>query len=136
MLTISNILSYQRKQAKEQNTMPTCEPPMTEQRDTCTLEQRLERVCVDMNNKLHKQARRIIADSKAKRIDLTKLDINNFVESIDPSIWKMLLLLTRSVRDTSQPMATYTASSIKKVHCFYILCVLLFTTAIHQCMLL
>ena len=61
------------------------------------LEQSLERVCVNMNNKLHKQARKIIADSKAGRIDLTKLDIDNFVGSIDPSIWKMLLLLTRSV---------------------------------------
>ena len=127
MLTISNILSHQRKQAKEQNIMPT---PTTDQRDT--FEQRLESVCVDVNDKLHAQARKIIADSKAKRIDLTKSDINTFVESIDPSIWKILLLLTRSVRDASQPLAKYTVSSSKKVHCFYILCVLLFTTN-NQC---
>ena len=50
MLTISNILSRQRKQAKEQNIMPT---PTTDQRDT--FEQRLESVCVDVNDKLHKQ---------------------------------------------------------------------------------
>ena len=34
--------------------MPTCEPPMTDQQDT--FEQCLG-VCVDMNNKFHKQAR-------------------------------------------------------------------------------
>ena len=48
-------------------------------------------------------------------MDLTQLDIDNFIASTDPCIWKMLLLLTRSVRDASMPMATLTASNNKKI---------------------
>ena len=69
-----------------------------------------------MNNKLHQQAREVIANSKAGKKDLTELDIDNFIASTDPCIWKML---TRSVRDASMPMATLTASNNKKLHCFY-----------------
>ena len=128
MTTITNLLFRQRKQPKEKGL--TSEPPIPNQQES--FDQLLERVCTHMNNKLHQQAREIIANSKAGKMDLTQLDIDNFIASTDPCIWKMLLLLTRSVRDASMPMAMLTASNNKKLHCFYLLCVLLFTTN-NQC---
>ena len=44
-----------------------------------------------MNNKFHQQAGEVIANSKTGKMDLTELDIDNFIASTDPCIWKMLL---------------------------------------------
>ena len=80
-----------------------------------------------MNHKLHQLARDLISDEKNGMANLTELDIDRFVKAVDPHTWNMMLLLTRSRCDSTQS-SLLPASHMKKVRCFYCLCVLLFIT--------
>ena len=84
-----------------------------------------------MNSKLHQQAREIISNSHEQdrqgiHVHLTQLNLTILL--IGPSIWNMLLLLTRSVMEVSKPLETLTVFKAKQLHCFYTLFVLLLTT--------
>ena len=124
LTTITNLLYRQRKKAKDE--VMEQKALFVDKQDS--IDQLLTRLCSHMNSKLHKQAKELIAKSRSGMIDLTQIEIDAFIAQIDPSIWNMLLLLTRSARDASQSLETLAISNSKKLHCFYTLCVLLFTT--------
>ena len=52
-----------------------------------------------MNDRLHQQIKALIAKDAEAPFDIASLDISHFLESLDPQIWKMIVLLTQSVRD-------------------------------------
>ena len=124
LTTITNLLYRQRKKAKDE--VMEQKALLVDKQDS--IDQLLTRLCSHMNSKLHKQAKELISKSRSGMIDLTQLEIDAFIAQIDPSIWNMLLLLTRSARNASQSLETFAISNSKKLHCFYTLCVLLFTT--------
>ena len=84
-----------------------------------------------MSTKLHQQAKKYINKSKADEMDLTSLDIDQLIDSIDPALWSMIINLTKSCREAIRP-DKYTLTHSRKLRCFYCLCVLLFITN-NQC---
>ena len=87
-----------------------------------------------MNNRLHVEAKQLIQEDKSSQIDLTTFNVERFMSSIDPSIVKMVVLLTRSCRSSKKPISTLISElpHTKKLRCFYCMCVLLFCTN-NQC---
>ena len=87
----------------------------------------IAKVCTTMNKKLHQQATEFIDKSKTNEMDLTSLNIDKIIESIDPDLWKMMIDLTKSCREATRPEKHILTRS-RKLCCFYCLCVLLFIT--------
>ena len=90
-----------------------------------------------MNNRLHVEAKQVIQKDNTSQIDLTTFNVERFMSSIDPSILKMVVLLTRSCRSSRKPINTLISElpHTKKLRCFYCVCVMLFCTN-NQCSML
>lgn len=59
----------------------------------------LVNVCHAMNYRIHKQIQKLVAKDAETPFDIATLDISEFLASHDPQVWKMIVLLTQSVRD-------------------------------------
>ena len=94
---------------------------------SCWWRKNLSSVYTKVNHKLHQLASDLISDEKNGKANLTELDIDRFVKAVDSHIWSMMLLLMRC-RCDSTISSLPPVSHMKKVRCFYCLCVLLFIT--------
>ena len=56
--------------------------------------------------------------------DIKQLDINNMIEDIDPVLWSFLENATRTVRERKSKSNEEKNQHVKKLRCFYRLCVL------------
>ena len=87
-------------------------------------------VCSAMNYQIHQQIKTPIAKDADAPSDIASLDIPQFLQPLDPQIWKMIVLLTQSVRDrhSNVNIQNLPATHTKKMWCFFLLCVLQFCT--------
>ena len=77
-----------------------------------------------MNTKLHQQAKKYINKSKADEMDLTSLDIDQLIDSIDPALWSMIINLTPShIAESYVAFTAYVSYSLSPT-----------ISAIHPCM--
>ena len=51
-------------------------------------------VCSAMNHRIHQQIKALITKDGDAPFDIASLNIPQFLESLDPQIWKMIVLLT------------------------------------------
>ena len=76
----------------------------------------LAKVCTTMNTKLHHQAQKFMDKRKT---DLTSLDMDQLIDSIDPALWSMIINLTKSCREAirpdKHPLSTFVAISVDNV---------------------
>ena len=91
----------------------------------------LAKVCTTMNTKLHHQAKKFMDKRKTDEMDLTSLDMDQLIDSIDPALWSMIINLTKSCREAIRP-DKHPLTHSRKLRCFYCLCVMLFITN-NQC---
>ena len=91
----------------------------------------LAKVCTTMNTKLHHQAQKFMDKRKTDEMDLTSLDMDQLIDSIDPALWSMIINLTKSCREAIRP-DKHPLTHSRKLRCFYCLCVMLFITN-NQC---
>ena len=77
-----------------------------------------------MNTKLHQQAKNLKAKSKSGETDLTILNMDKLIASLDPTLWSMIIHLTKSCHESIRPNK-HTLTHSKKLRCFY--CVALVT---------
>ena len=91
----------------------------------------LAKVCTTMNTKLHHQAKKFMDKGKTDEMDLTSLDMDQLIDSIDPALWSMIINLTKSCREAIRP-DKHPLTHSRKLRCFYCLCVVLFITN-NQC---
>ena len=57
-------------------------------------------------------------------LNIEEIDIDNFIDDLDPDVWKAICLLTQPRSARAQKMTSH----VRKVRRFYCACVLLFTT--------
>ena len=108
------------------------EPLISNQRDDLQTDNPLlAKVWATMNTKLHHQAKKFINKSKTDEMDLTSLDMDQLIDSIDPALWSMIINLTKSCREGIRS-DNYPLTHSRKLRCFYCLCVMLFITN-NQC---
>ena len=61
-----------------------------------TFDELSARFYATMNAKLHQQAKTLIQKYNYGKVDLTSLDVDSLVASLDPSLWSMITTLTKS----------------------------------------
>jgi len=59
-------------------------------------DKQLVSVCHAMNDSIHKQIQKLVAKDAETPFDIATLDISEFLASLDPQVWKMIVLLTQS----------------------------------------
>ena len=94
------------------------------------LEQLVGHVGEILNEKLHELTSNLVEEDKRTPYDYRNVDIDQFLQSVDPLLWKLLTLLTRSKNEKKgrTPQGPSLNTTIKKLRQFYCLCILMFTT--------
>ncbi len=55
----------------------------------------LTKVCKNINSKLHDQANKLIAADSVKPHNIEQLNVDAFIDDLDPTIWKAVCLITQ-----------------------------------------
>ncbi len=82
----------------------------------------LTKVCENINSKLHDQANKLIAADSVKPHNIDQLNVDAFIDDLDPTIWKAVCLITQP----SNKKLTY----IRKIRTVFAQCQL--NTLYHQ----
>ena len=73
-----------------------------------------------LNEKVHTQIQTITSQDAQTPYDISSFNLDECIANIDPLLWKMLVILTRSVREgrksNTEPIHL---SHQRKLHCFY-----------------
>ena len=86
---------------------------------------KLTLVLSDLNKRIHDQIKMTTSKDATTPYDISSFNLEDCIRNIDPVLWKMVVLLTRSVRGSrrNKPL-----SRQRKLQCLYTLCVMLFNT--------
>jgi len=87
------------------------------------LQQTLSECCLVLNSKIHTCIDSMINQDVVKPHSIEDVNIDEFVDNLDPDVWKAICLLTQplTIKGTD-------TSTICKVRRFLCICVLLYTT--------
>ena len=83
--------------------------------------------CLKMNRRMHNQINIINQQDSAEPFDISAFDVQTWIESIDPVLWHMIVLLTSNPTERRN-FSPESISSQRKFQCLYTLCVLLYNT--------
>ena len=83
--------------------------------------------CDNINKRVHQQIRSTNSQDAETPYDISNFNLQSCIDSIDPLLWKFVVLITRSVRETHK-CTTENISHQRKLQCLYTLCVILFNT--------
>ena len=78
--------------------------------------------CLHLNNKVHTYISDLIEKDALSVHDITTIDIDQCIESIDPELWEAVCLITKPIKEETKPNPT------RRIRRFYCLCALLFCT--------
>ena len=79
----------------------------------------LTQVCQTLNSKLHHQINKMISEDSLDRHKIEHFNVDAFISSLDPTIWKAIRLLT----EITSKKVTY----IQKMRMVFALCQIFFT---------
>ena len=79
----------------------------------------LTQVCQNINSKLHTQVNKLIKSDSVQPHKIEQFDVDEFVDDLDPTIWKAVCLLTQS----SNKKLNY----VRKIRTVFTLCQIFFT---------
>lgn len=88
----------------------------------------LEDVCTSMNERIRMEIARITASDAASPYDISSFSVDETISTIDPVIWKMIVMLTRTVKERRKNTSPSNISLKRKLHCLYCVCVMFFAT--------
>lgn len=91
-------------------------------------EEELTRVLSRLNERIHNQIETITTEDAKSPFDISTFNLEACIRNVDPVLWKMVAMLTRSLTETQRNTAPTCISHRRKVRCFYTLCVMLFNT--------
>ena len=84
--------------------------------------------CDKINKRIHQQVRSTTSKDAQTPYDVATFNLQSCIDNIDPILWKMVVLITRSVREVQRHIAPENISHQRKLQCLYTLCVMLFNT--------
>ena len=88
--------------------------------------------CDFINKKVHQQIKATTEQDAQTPYDISNFDLQSCIDSIDPVLWKVIFLITRTVREKQKRSIPENLSHHRKLQCLYTLCVVLFNTN-HTC---
>ena len=104
---------------------------LAEREDNSEFDTSLSEVCLTLNSKLHALAGRMIREDAANPHKIEEVDVDKFIDKLDPKLWKAVSLLTQPAF-SSRACGANKTSSVRKIRQFFCICILLFVTN-HQC---
>ena len=84
--------------------------------------------CNKINERIHRQINTIRKNDATTPYDISGFNLQLCIDSIDPLLWKMVVLLTRSVSKARKQISFDSISQQRKLQCLYTLCVIFFNT--------
>ena len=100
--------------------------------DNIPLEEAIDVVGEEMNTKIHQQVGKFVSQ---EQFDYRTLNFDSIVTSIDPQLWKLISIMTRSKKTAGKVQDGQTLHAhTKKIRQLYSLCTLLFCTNNRCCM--
>ena len=91
-------------------------------------ERQLFSFCNKINDRIHRQINTISKNYATTPYDISEFNLQLCIDSIDPLLWKMVVLLTRSVSEARKQISFDSISHQRKLQCLYTLCVIFFNT--------
>ena len=91
----------------------------------------LYNVCDTLNNKVHETIDRILNEEKQQPMDLSTVNIKEWISKSDKTLWDTFLLITRTRSERKLPtedVLRNQLSDVRKLRLFYIMCVICFST--------
>ena len=80
-------------------------------------EQSITNACTILNEKIHNCVKQQISSDAIKPHDITSLDVDVFIESVDPTLWRSVCLLTKPKTSKADNNST------RKMRRFFFACV-------------
>ncbi|XP_064384664.1 uncharacterized protein LOC135333611 [Halichondria panicea] len=84
---------------------------------------KLSEVCLTLNEKCHKSINELIEQDSGQPHNIESIDINKFINKLDPDIWRAISLLTKPL----SKKAIKNTSQVRTIRRFFCVCVLFFT---------
>ena len=88
-------------------------------------------VCDSLNDKVHDSIDRILTGERKNPMDLSTVNIQEWINKSDKTLWEALLLITRTRQERKLSMEDVlknNPSEVRKLRLFYIMCVIFFNT--------
>ena len=63
----------------------------------CNFQQKLGEVCLTLNSKLHVCISKIQKEDSEEPVCIEDIDMNKFIENLDPDVWQAICLLTTTI---------------------------------------
>ena len=102
-----------------QTTTPSASPSPSASNE----KRQLTETCLSLNEKLWSCIHRLKKQDKAKPHCIEEIDIEAFIQELDPNLWEALCLLTQP----SSFRAQQTETHIRRVRCYFCACTIMFT---------
>lgn len=99
--------------------------------DNCATETQLYNVCDELNDIIHTTIDDVLKQEKSTPLDLSTVNINDWISKTDKTLWETLVLITRTRNDRKLPVKDVlrkSLSDVRNLRLFYIVCVICFTT--------
>ena len=91
-------------------------------------ERQLFSFCNKINDRIHQQINTIRKNDDTTPYDISEFNLQLCIDSIDPLLWRMVLLLTRSVSEARKQISIDSIGHQRKLQCLYTLCAIFFNT--------
>ena len=91
-------------------------------------QQTLGEVCLALNSKIHACIDNILKEDVDKPVSIEDLDMDKFIENLDPDVWQAICLLTQPL----SAQAIRTTSHVRKTRGFFCACLLMSATNCHS----
>ena len=98
--------------------------PVVENAECSDFQQALTKSCLTVNSKIHACIDRLVQQDINEPLNIEEIDIDEFLNGLDPDIWKAVSLLTQPL----SARAIKSTSHVRKIRRFFCVCMLLFTT--------
>ena len=90
----------------------------------CAGDAELLSFCDTINKKIHEQIRITTNRDAQTPYDISSFNIESCISNIDPLLWKVVVLITRGVKEHQRHATTENINHQRKLQCLYTLCVI------------
>ena len=87
----------------------------------------LDMICSKVNARLQKQIKQLVDQNASTPYDISKFDVEATIASLDPLLWRMVVNITRTARETKNDIPPENINHRRKLSCLYCLCVMFFS---------
>ena len=107
------------------------QPPQPQVEQESSSKSFLYSVCDSLNDRVHDTIDTILDGEREKPLDLSTVNIQEWISKSDKTLWETLLLITRTRQErklSTEDVLQNNLSDVRKLRLFYVLCIICFNT--------